>query len=328
MRVAKEIVCLEFGSHLYGTSTPTSDLDYKSVFIPHAKDILLQRAGRTSKQENTKTDTTAKNTADDIDHEKITLQGFIRLLGEGQTPALDMLFAPKKHWVKSSWEWEFIVAHKNQLIHSGTSAFCGYVRQQAAKYGVKGGRVAAVRQAVTILNHFPGELKLSEIGHEELGKLLGSSEFIQFVNCRGPAGTDELHLEVCNRKVPMHARFKYAREVYQRIFDEYGHRALLAEKNESIDWKALYHAVRVCNEAAELLTTGNITFPRPEAALLLQIRKGELPYRQVAELIEAGEDNVKKLQLTSKLPEKINLDEWNDWIARRYQMEVTRGWED
>lgn len=37
------VVRVEFGSHLYGTNTPASDHDYKSVFIPSAEDILLQR---------------------------------------------------------------------------------------------------------------------------------------------------------------------------------------------------------------------------------------------------------------------------------------------
>ena len=38
-----QIVRIEFGSHLYGTATESSDHDYKSVYIPSAKDILLQR---------------------------------------------------------------------------------------------------------------------------------------------------------------------------------------------------------------------------------------------------------------------------------------------
>jgi predicted nucleotidyltransferase len=37
------IVELRFGSHLYGTATAQSDIDYKAVYIPSARDILLQR---------------------------------------------------------------------------------------------------------------------------------------------------------------------------------------------------------------------------------------------------------------------------------------------
>ena len=41
---SKCVVMMKFGSHLYGTSTPASDLDYKSVWIPPAKNIILQQA--------------------------------------------------------------------------------------------------------------------------------------------------------------------------------------------------------------------------------------------------------------------------------------------
>ena len=37
------VVKMKFGSHLYGTSTPLSDIDYKAVYIPEARDIILQR---------------------------------------------------------------------------------------------------------------------------------------------------------------------------------------------------------------------------------------------------------------------------------------------
>ncbi len=39
----RNIVTIKFGSHLYGTTTPASDLDFKSVYVPSARDILLQK---------------------------------------------------------------------------------------------------------------------------------------------------------------------------------------------------------------------------------------------------------------------------------------------
>ena len=37
------IVKMKFGSHLYGTDTENSDVDYKGVFLPSKEDILLGR---------------------------------------------------------------------------------------------------------------------------------------------------------------------------------------------------------------------------------------------------------------------------------------------
>ena len=40
--VEPEIIMLcRFGSHLYGTDTPTSDTDYKGIFIPTKHMILM-----------------------------------------------------------------------------------------------------------------------------------------------------------------------------------------------------------------------------------------------------------------------------------------------
>ena len=40
----RRIVELRAGSHLYGTATAASDTDLKAVYLPAARDILLQRA--------------------------------------------------------------------------------------------------------------------------------------------------------------------------------------------------------------------------------------------------------------------------------------------
>ena len=90
-------------------------------------------------------------------------------------------------------------------------------------------------------------------------------------------------LDVCNRKVPKNVTVKDAHKIYKHLFHEYGQGALLAEPNEGVGSKAMMHATRICREAEELLLTHTITDPRPEAGLLLRMRKGELPYRQVAD---------------------------------------------
>ena len=64
------------------------------------------------------------------------------------------------------------------------------------------------------------------------------------------------------------------------------------------------HAVRVAREAEELLMHHTITYPRPEAELLLAIRKGELPYKEVADMLEVGLDRLEECHRISALPER------------------------
>lgn len=317
------ILYTEFGSTVYGSNTPTSDKDYKSIFIPNPKDILLQRAPKTIVQ-NTKKDKNARNTKDDIDIESFALHQYLELLMQGQTVALDILFTPRKFWsiykMDDCFIFDEIKRNKDKFLHSGVSSFVGYTRQQAAKYGIRGTRVAAMRQILNFLEPLEPLTKLHNyLTADTLPKEL-ENEYIKIVIINGAHGQPEPHLEVCNRKIPFHATIKYTKACFQKIFDEYGHRALQAEKNEGVDWKALYHAVRVCHEARELLQTGNITFPRPEKELLLKIRKGEMNYKDVAEIIEVGLydlEDIKSKSILRKEPDREFAEEFIEYYYSR-----------
>jgi hypothetical protein len=317
------LVKMQFGSHVYGTNVPTSDLDYKAVYIPDARDIVLQRVKPTIVQ-GTKEDKNSRNTKDDIDLEIFSLQQYLRLLMEGQTVAIDMLFTPRSFYQdKPNHIWEEIVANKSKFIHSGYSAFAGYCRTQANKYGIKGSRVNALRTIIGMLQACPfHHVKLMDLEFLQKGEL-PPNDHTKIVMINGPKGTPEPHLEVCNRKVPFHATVKYALSIFQRIFDEYGQRALQAEKQEGIDWKALMHAVRVCKQSKELLTTGNITFPRPEAPLLLKIRKGELQYQTVAEIIEVGLEEMEAAAKLSTLQKEPDIKFSEELIYNAYSSKVS-----
>ena len=103
-RDMKTVVRIKFGSHLYGTSTPMSDIDYKSVFVPSRRDILLQRVKATISTHRPKSEG-EKNYAGEIDEELYSIQRYLQLLSEGQTVALDMLLAPSWTMIyKPSWE--------------------------------------------------------------------------------------------------------------------------------------------------------------------------------------------------------------------------------
>src|SRR5580692_9978115 len=147
----RNIVTIKFGSHLYGTSTPASDLDYKSVFVPSAQDIILQRVKATITNHRQK-GIGEKNCAGEIDIESHSLQRFLQLASEGQTVALDVLFSPESAMVEPAHaEWREIMANRRRLLTKKSASFVGYVRTQSNKYGIKGSRVAAARGALELL---------------------------------------------------------------------------------------------------------------------------------------------------------------------------------
>jgi predicted nucleotidyltransferase len=147
--MSKEIVRMEFGSTLYGTSTPSSDTDYKGVYLVPLNNVLLGKVPK-SKSNNTGNDS-SKNTADDIDIEIYSLHYFIKLACEGQTVALDMLHAPLDFVEHYTDEWKFIVDNRDKFYTKNLKAFVGYARKQAAKYSCRGSRLNTIDQVLKIL---------------------------------------------------------------------------------------------------------------------------------------------------------------------------------
>jgi hypothetical protein len=126
------------------------------------------------------------------------------------------------------------------------------------------------------------------------------------------------HLSLANKKVGYTCTVDYARQVYKLALDKYGHRARLAETNDGIDWKATMHAVRIAAEAKELLLTGFITFPRPEAELLVKIRTGQIPYKEVEALVEKGLSDIEDAEKKSILADKPNYKLMDELVSNAH----------
>jgi predicted nucleotidyltransferase len=292
-----KIVTIKFGSHLYGTSTPQSDVDLKSVYIPSADDILLQRVKDSVKVGGRVKAPGEKNVPNDIDEECYSLQRFLSLAAEGQTVCIDMLFAPE--WamtVPFTREWRQIIANRARLLTKKSSSFVGYCRQQANKYGIKGSRVAAAKAALAVLADARGQ-RLAEIKADIIAAQFQNSEHMSLEEIDGIE-----YWVVCGRKLALTSPISVAHKVVEKIVTEYGNRARQAESQQGIDWKALSHAVRVGTQAIELLSTGCVTFPLPNAAFVLAIKLGVLPYQYVSAEIEELLGRVEVAAAASSLP--------------------------
>ena len=313
-----------FGSQLYGTNTPTSDTDYKSVYLPPYRDILLQNIKPSISKSKEKGEN-KKNSPDDIDEEIYSLDKYLSLVGQGQTVSLDMLFTPPQYQLIKSDIWNHIMKNRDKLVSKKSKAFIGYCRQQANKYGIKGSRVAAARDTLAFLNHLIQIMGMNKkLGDydSKIDVFAKGREFVNIIEIPLANGQLIKHLDVCDRKLPYTASVKNAYDVVEKIVDEYGTRALQAEQNEGVDWKALSHAVRIGEQAIELFTTHNIIFPRPNASELLKIKKGEIPYKQVSEIIEDLFVRVEEEANNSTLPEDVDHKWIKNFIIDTYGNEV------
>lgn len=317
----KPIVTMLFGSHLYGTSTPLSDTDYKSVHIPAPDDILLQRV-RPVIQEQTKHDNAAKNGADDVDRETFALHRYFSMLEKGESISIEILFAPDASILQSSDAWQMLRENRSRLLTRECKGFVAYCQRQASKYGVKGSRVATSRKALALLElwieTYGAQSRLGEYAAAGIGPFIAENEHSSIVDIPTPSGGNLEHWEVCDRKLPYTITLKEAHSIVQKLFSNYGQRALAAERNEGLDWKALSHAVRVGHQALELLTTGDMTFPRPEREHLLAIKQGLVRYEDVAPELEDLLADVEAAAAVSTLPETVDRDFMEDVVKSLY----------
>lgn len=300
------LVNMVFGSHLYGTATPDSDRDYKSLFIPPLQSLLIGHAPKTMCT-STKTSTHTKNTSADIDREAYALSYFLELAYNGETVAMDMLHAPAHALLVSSPIWEDLVTHRHRFYTRNLTALVGYARHQAAKYGAKGSRLHAAARVLDFLRRQTPTARLAEIW-----ETLPEGDYIEKTH----NGVDALY-EVCGKKMAANGRCAHYVTMLERFTERYGERSRLAERNEGIDWKAISHACRAGYQVKHILIDGGFTYPLPETAFLRAVKQGSLSYRtEVEPHLNALLDEVHTLSAQSALPKTVDRTWWEQWLIR------------
>jgi len=317
---------VRFGSHLYGTATPKSDTDFKGVHLPSARGILLCQPEEYLDY-GTKPDPSRKNTAEDVDDDSFSLRRFFQMLSKGDMVAIELLFAPADQLLTTTPQWSEIMTHRHRLLTRECKGFVGYCQRQAAKYGVKGSRMATLRALLSILDEaieaHGTQAKMADFGDTWQG-FAASHEHAEILDIPNPDGSENLHLNVCDRKMGWSVTIKTARDVWNKVFEAFGARARAAEANEGIDWKAVSHAVRVGQQACELLETGKITFPRPNVDELLSIKRGERSYDVVAPMLETLLERVETLSRKSALRETFDQEFADHLIIRLHADQIAR----
>lgn len=313
------------GSHLFGTNTPKSDKDYKGVYLPSERELLLGSYKETI-QQSTGNDS-SKNSQDDVDVELYSLKKFLKMVDKGDTAALELLFTPHEMIIEKDPMWDFILERRDQLLSKQVNAMIGYARQQANKYGIKGSRMGELNNIIKVLKNIEKEIKdyihnsfpNPKFKHAWLDIVEAVKDFehvhvITLQTSKNMENEETPALDILGKKFDYHCTFAHVLQILKKIYKNYGQRAREAKNNNGVDWKALSHALRVMFQGQELLKDGYITLPLKleERDLVMRIKKGDLDYKLVQPIIENNLIELEKAVDNSKLPEKVSKEILDD----------------
>lgn len=324
----RELLRVTYGSKLYGTNTPTSDTDLKVVYLPEFNDVLLGKKHGTYKK---RYDVDGKVITDDkqpmpdngTEIEYISFQTFTRDFLGGQTYALEIVFGELAKPGVDGW----VVSLASSFLTANVASMAGFAAKQVSDYVHRGARLLQAQRILEALE----ELERLAVGfyttpNPRLDTVVeGVSLLARLVAMTGAElgstvnnNREMLTLKLNGRDYLETTTLQHLMTTVEKLISSYGDRSAEAGEKE-VDWKSLSHAVRVYQQAEELLTTGKITFPRTNAADLLAIKQGQTDREIVKVQLLELEGRVNHLQDANPLGLQVRsqqLDEtFNDWLV-------------
>lgn len=333
------ILKAKFGSNLYGTDTPESDMDIKGIFLPERRDVILQKVPKVISFDTSTSN--VKNKATDVDEEYYSLHYFLELAFKGETVAMDLLhvrpeqnevipfgFYAYKNGRGKPWEhyidiWDFMYQNRAKFYTKNMKSLLGYCRTQAAKYGLRSERLRDGIKVYEFLKSLCEKDKTNEV--KPVGEFFDSfpkGEHIRpiVIDSVDPLD-DNRAIEVCSRKIMYNTKVYYVIGMVETFCSKYGARMRQAANNSNVDWKAVSHSFRAGYELKEIYETGDLIFPLKNAEFLRELKQGKYHYVNdgIAERLENLINNVERLSEESNYPEKVDQKFWEDWLVSLYE---------
>lgn len=198
-----------FGSALYGTQVPTSDVDYRSIYLPAMEDCLLMRARQAWEDKG----------ADDTSI--FSLQHFISMAGQGQSIAIELLAAGPARATVSTPLWAYLHANRNRFFTKSMHSFLGYAKTMSGKYSMRVDRLNETEAILKVLD-VPEGHRTDRLGTiwDQLPVSLNAEKT---VNDRA-TGPDKRVYKVCGRELQATVIIWHAYSLVSAIYSSYGER--------------------------------------------------------------------------------------------------------
>lgn len=327
------------GSQAYGTSIPTSDIDYKGIFACEYQDLL----GFNYKEQ-------IEVSKDETIYE---IKRFLQLAQSANPTMLELLYTPLDCVVHASKAATKLLFHREMFLTTAcANSFGGYAIAQIKKAGGLNKKMNYEKSRIERKTPLDFCYTLAtDVYTEPLLSLLDKNDISQencalvkldhFPNCyalyhhydngydfSGLIGPDSNEIRTCS--VPNHlspiAILHFNKDGYSMHCKDYKeYQTWLETRNtqryvgtvehgQQIDGKNLMHCRRLLDMAIEIATEGTINVRRPNAAELLKIRRGEVRLDELIEKAEEDIANLDSLFAKSGLPKEVDKTKVNDLL--------------
>lgn len=321
------------GSHAYGTSTPTSDLDLRGVCIP-SKRYLLGFNSRFEQIDRHEPDVVV-----------FGISKFFKLAADCNPNSLEILFTDESDHLYVTELGKRLLANREKFISKKAKhTFSGYAMSQLKRikshkewlinppkapptreeFGLPNQTVIPADQLMTAFSLMKKKVESWGLDLEpldEASKIQFNEKLYSVLAEMKLASSDEQHI-AGGRIIGMSENFLAVLEkersynTAQRYWSQYQEwksnrneaRAQLEEKY-GYDCKHAMHLVRLMRMCREILTTGQILVKRPDALELLEIRNGAWSYEQLIEWADTQDKELEAAYKNSTLPNSPNREE-------------------
>lgn len=328
------LAVITHGSHLYGTSTPDSDWDFKAVYLPPLADMIRGVSLKVHRYKHNADGTPLGENASmppgGFEVEYTPVQKFFQDYLDGQAYAVEFIYGVKAgaHLVHApavydSVEWnrhaQFVNLCKKiseYYVHANVQSMVGFALKQTFDYVQRAERMDRARAVLALVDtciaasgQDPKRVRL------DYKVTLSGQEFkiLDYLIQHGDLGRKtlvqherEVPTLVLNDRDYMETSPLWDfRNAVVKLIDKYGERVKKVATDEDAqktEWKSMSHAVRVFQQVLEVLRVGNITFPRKNVQEILAIKMGQVPKAVVGAQLKALIEEVDATAALTTLP--------------------------
>lgn len=299
------------GSRAYGTSTPTSDWDWRGIAMNTPQEILLRQDFE--QVENRATDTVI-----------YSFNKMIGLLAECNPNTIEILGLKPEHYVMMSDVGREMVVNADMFLSKqAKQKFAGYAKQQLRK--LENHAVNGVSQS-RHEQHILASIQMASETFREKYAFLPEDAVRLFIDQSWQAGYDtEIFMDLRLQHYPLRDWLKMWEEMQNilRSYNKLGMRNSKAIEHDKLG-KHQMHLARLYIMGIELLRDAKIqTYREAEHDFFMDVRAGKylqednMPTKEFMEMMDEWEFQLEDAALHSPLPDKPDYDRIN-----RFQAEV------